>query len=483
MIVRGVAGESAAVRRLIRSSGGSIDAEVGILDGFIATVPIDRIDDLEAGDEVLSVTPNGQVQLATDTYDPASDINSVASAGESVTARQSWDRKAAGDGIGVVVIDTGVSRVKGLDGPGKVTYGPDFTPEAADPALANIDGYGHGTFMAGLIAANDLASPAGKPDAKNKTAYLGVAPNAKIISVKVGDRSGATAVASVIMGLDWVVQHAKDPSMNLRVVNLSFGTNSGQSYLLDPLAYSVERVWAAGIAVVVSAGNAGGATGAMTMPAQDPFIIAVGADHPMGTASTADDEIPTFSSRGDGIRNPDFVAPGVSLQGLRVPGSYIDREFGDVARLGSRFFRGSGTSQAAALVSGAIATMLSRNPRLTPDEVKALLIETAQPLPSADPQAQGAGLIDLAKAIKVRDPKKSAQKHWKAWGIGSLARSAGTWSGAGWDDSDWSGNRWTGNRWTGGTWGNTAASNRSMAGDANPAAWSGGGPWSEGGRG
>ena len=331
VVVRAADGAIGDARRLVIALGGSIEAEVAILNGFIGTVPADRVDDLLGRHEILSVTPNGAVQMASDPYDPAGDVNSMEAAGETITARQSWSKRAAGDGVGVVVIDTGVSAVKGLDGAGKLTYGPDFTPEANDPATRNVDGYGHGTFMAGLIAANDLGVPVTKVGRSDAGAYLGVAPNAHIISVKVGDSTGATVVGSVIMALDWVVQHAGDPSMNIRVVNLSFGTNSDQNYLLDPLAFAVERVWMSGIVVVTSAGNAGGTTGRMTMPALDPFVIAVGADHSMGTRKTDDDQIPVFSSRGDGVRNPDFVAPGVSLQGLRVPGSYVDQAFGSTA--------------------------------------------------------------------------------------------------------------------------------------------------------
>ncbi len=458
VIVRAANGDTGGARRLMEQLGGEIDRDVALLEGFIGSLPSDRLDDLAAHDSVASVTVDVAVRLATsDTYDPSADVNSLMSTGEAIKARHVWSKGPAGDGIGVAVIDTGVTRVRGLDAPGKVIYGPDLTPEALDPALADLDGYGHGTFMAGLIAGNDLGVPVTKANAKNTSDYLGIAPNATVISIKVGDRLGTTVVGSVILALDWVVEHAHDPAMNIRVVNLSFSTDSTQTYLLDPLAFAVERVWQHGIVVVTAAGNAGTSAGRMTMPAADPFVIAVGANHTMGTTKTDDDEIPTFSSRGDGSRNPDLVAPGVSMQGLRVPGSHADTTFGPTSAFGGRYIRGSGTSQAAAIASGAVAILLSRNPAMTPDEVKAVLMQTAKELSDADPQAQGAGLIDLEKAVKVKDPTKLVQRYWDSWGSGSLEAAGGTWTGPTWTGNRWSGNRWseatwTGNRWSGAIW-------------------------------
>ena len=162
-----------------------------------------------------------------------------------------------------------------------------------------------------------------------------------------------TDVSQVLAAIDWVVQHRQDHGLNIRVLNLAFGTDGAQDYRLDPLAFAVEVAWRKGIAVVVAAGNGGAAAGRLNNPAYDPFVIAVGAVDGNGTSTMADDVVPSWSSSGDGVRNPDLVAPGKSLVSLRVPGSHIDRTFGATARVGkTRFFRGTGTSQAAAFVSG-----------------------------------------------------------------------------------------------------------------------------------
>ena len=284
--------------------------------------------------------------------------------------------------------------------------------------------------------------------------------------------------------------------MNIRVLNLSFGTNSTQSYQIDPLAHAAEVAWRSGIVVVASAGNSGAASGRLTSPAIDPFIIAVGAADTHGSNVTSDDTIPSFSSNGDGIRNPDIVAPGVHVQSLRDPGSYIDDQYGRPAAITDRCFRGSGTSQAAAVVSGAVALLLQAHPSATPDQVKAALIGNAQRLPSAQDQAQGHGLINLRGLTRSYLLPPATQSWTQSDGSGPLEGSRGqghavlsgvelrndnsifgpldmaalasaeengtawdgtNWGGANWaDDSDpnssWSGNNWAGTSWAGTSW-------------------------------
>src|SRR5205085_152935 len=176
-------------------------------------------------------------------------------------------------------------------------------------------------------------------------------------SVKVADAVGATDVSQVIAAIDWVVQHRHDNGLNIRVLNLSFGTDGSQDYLLDPLVHAADVAWNAGIVVVVAAGNRGSGSTRLDNPARNPRLIAVGADDTKGTVVSSDDTIPEFSSSGDGVRNPDVVAPGQSIVSLRDTNSSIDMNYPD-ARVGTRFFRGSGTSAATAVVSGSAALLL-----------------------------------------------------------------------------------------------------------------------------
>jgi serine protease AprX len=303
-----------------------------------------------------------------------------------------------GQGIDVAVLDTGVSPVPGLDGPNKVVNGVDLSFDSQQPGAEFLDGYGHGTHLASIVAENDAESsdPAVAADG-----YQGIAPFARIVNVRAGDSLGRVDVTQVIAGLDWIVAHRNSGDLNIRVVLLAYGTDSTQSYKTDPLAHAVENAWQHGIVVVTSAGNAGfdgkaTATG-LTMPAADPMVIAVGGDDPNGTLSTADDTVAGFSSGGLNKRNPDFLAPAVSIEGLNVPGSTVDHLYGATAVTG-RFIRGSGTSQAAAVVAGLAADLLSYRPGLTPDQVKALLGSKSHKLAKVDPVVQGFGEVNLVTA-------------------------------------------------------------------------------------
>jgi len=398
-----------------------------------------------------------------------------------------------GKGVGVALIDTGVVSVPGLTS-GNVVNGPDLSLDNPSAQLEYADGFGHGTHMAGIIAGNDGTS----------TGYKGVAPGATLLNVKVGATDGAVDVSQVIAGIDWVVQHRNDNGMNVRVINLSYGTDGAQSYQLDPLAAAVEHAWKAGIVVVVAGGNNGTNIPSLDNPATDPYVISVGADDPSGTASSYDDTIPQFSSRGSAARHVDIVAPGQSIVSLRDPGSYIDTEY-PAAVVNTRFFKGSGTSQAAAVVSGAVALLLQSRPNLTPDQVKAALTGTATALPQASAQARGAGLLNVFNAnlalvgastqtwpassglgtlegargdVHISDngvfltgeqdifgsPWNAAA--WAAASAAGIAWNGGSWNGNEWAGACWCGDSWTGDEWSGHTWSGHTWSGHTWSGSA-----------------
>ena len=237
------------------------------------------------------------------------------------------------------------STLGGLGRPGALVRGPDFSSEGADRELAGLDTFGHGTHLAGLIAGHDPLN-----------GFQGIAPGARVVSVKVAGADGVTSLAQVLAGMNWVREHRDDPGLNIRVLNLSLGTTDEADYRRDFLAWAAEQLWKDGIAVVASAGNEGAGAHVLDMPAADPYVIAVGATDTGATPDPADDRVADFSSR-SALRGPDVVAPGTGVVSLRVPGSTLDEEFPG-ARVGDGFFRGSGTSQAAAVVSGLAARLL-----------------------------------------------------------------------------------------------------------------------------
>jgi serine protease AprX len=218
--------------------------------------------------------------------------------------------------------------------------------------------------------------------------------------VKVAGWSGATDVSVALAGLEWVAAH--HVQYGIRVVNLSFGTDSSQDYEIDPLNFAVQRLWRAGVVVVVAAGNRGEGSSKIDKPGDDPLVITVGAADTAGTANPADDSVAPFSSHGpthDGVEKPDLLAPGITIPAPRVRGSTIDA-MRRAARVDRHYFKGSGTSQATAIVSGVVALMLDANPDLSPDQVKALLTETASPALRGQPGA-GAGLVHASRAVEA----------------------------------------------------------------------------------
>jgi serine protease AprX len=441
-------------------------------------------------------------------YNAAADVYSMANVRAQMDVNGWWDDGYTGKGVDVAVIDTGVSPVQGLNNPGQVVYGPDLSLESQNPSLTNLDTNGHGTFMAGLIAGHDpgVAQPYSNAPASS---YLGIAPDSRIVSLKVATADGGVDVTQVIAAIDWVVQHAHDPGFNIRVISLSYGTNSVQPYKTDPLAYAVEQAWKSGIVVVVAAGNTGYQRGnkapGLADPAYDPYAIAVGGYNGMGTDRFSDDTMGAYSASSAGCgdcKNPDFVAPGTHIQGLRDPGGYIDLNHPE-GRIDDRFFRGSGTSEATAITAGTVALILQKYPDMTPDQVKRFIADNAQKIPGADTQAQGGGEIDLKKLSHTK-PAQYKQTFKDSTGSGSLESSRGTdhislngtpltgnqdifgqpfnsaaiaqaeaqgssWSGGTWNGNSWSGNSWSGNSWSGNSWSGNSWSGSSWSGSS----WSG----------
>lgn len=486
VIVRSTADQVARAEHAVLAAGGRIDLPLHIINGFAATVPASALARLALLPAIWAITPDEPVHM--NAMDPAlgydtGDDGSPYLVAKSIGANDAWGAGYTGAGVDVALIDTGVVPLPELAG--RLINGPDLSPESQIDALRQLDTYGHGTHLAGLIAGRDPALPAGQVATASN--YTGVAPGARVVSVKVATYNGATDVSQVLAAIDWVVQNRNKGGLNIRVLNLSFGTDGTQDYRLDPLTYAAEVAWRAGIVVVAAGGNEGFGSIRLNNPAYDPFIIAVGADDTRGTAGSGNDRVPDFSARGD-ARSVDFVAPGRSVISLRAAGSYLDQTQPQ-GRVGERFFRGSGTSQAAAVTSGAVALLLQQRPGLTPDQVKYILRESTAPLPNETSVAKGKGLVSVSRAINFATPTGTA--HVQTWepasGLGSLEAARGSvrlqehgvalsgeqdifgrsfstsdwaplsangtsWSGGMWNGSSWTGSSWTGSSWTGSSW-------------------------------
>jgi serine protease AprX len=488
----------------VAATGGRVVRALGIINGLDATVPSDALPWLAGQPGVVEVTRNAPLHLMSTSFDPVADVGSEYNTTRMTGAQAYWANGDTGRGVDVALIDSGVVGVNGLTAPGKVVNGPDLSFESQVAGTTYLDTFGHGTHMAGLIAGRDDAATAYAGDSSD---FVGMAPDARIVNVKVADAHGATDVSQVIAAIDWVVQHRNDNGLNVRVLNLSFGTDSSQPYTADPLAYAAEVAWRNGIVVVAAAGNAGFApSGSLTDPASDPYVIAVGAADTEGTTAESDDVVASFSQNGV-HRKPDLVAPGVHVVSLRDPGSYVDQTYSGTGLVGARFFRGSGTSQATALVSGAAALLISQRPWLTPDQVKDLLDSSAKPLTNQSANAQGNGELNLSAALTAV-PSTSAQNYTRSTGSGSLEGSRGSvhlvmngvtlqgeqdimgqafnsavmaaaesnatsWSGGVWNATSWSGTSWSGTSWSGTSWSATSWSGTSWSGTSwSATSWS-----------
>src|ERR687892_403308 len=434
VIVRERPGAGNEAEALVRALGGRVGRHIGIVDAFAARLPAGALPRLRRLDAVVAVTPNAWVRLshAVDGFDASLDAGSMYTIGQEVTrAGDLWNLGVTAAGVDVAVIDSGVVPVNGLTAPGKLVNGADLSFESQSAQLRYLDTYGHGTHMAGIIAGRDESVPL--PVKKgNHDHFVGMAPDARIVSVKVADA-------------------------------------------LDPLTYAVEVAWRKGIVVVVAAGSEGYGSPRLNNPAYDPYVIAVGAADPKGTYGHPDDVVAPFSSCGTPSRRPDLVAPGTSLVSLRDPGSTVDLQHPE-GRVGTRFFRGSGTSQSAAVVSGAAALVIDQRPSITPDQVRALLTASAVPLVGQDPNCQGAGILDL-KSLTSGPTPLGIQTWPFATGQGSLEAARGSghvsdgttdlvgemdifgsvWDGAAWSvaslaETSWQGGLWNGKSWSGKSW-------------------------------
>lgn len=304
-----------------------------------------------------------------------------------------------GQGVTVAVVDTGVATHPDFYSLGGQF---DFVNGAQGTPMAKVDGFGHGTHVAGMIGGTGSNSTSNK--------YQGVSTSAKIVGLRVLDANGRGVLSDVLRSLDWILTTGI-PQHNIRVANLSLGKGVEGLQAQDPLVHAVDAVWDAGVVVVVSAGNHGDSGHyTITSPGNSRKVITVGSLSENGTGGISwDDRVSSFSSRGptlfDHVLKPDLLAPGNRIMAPYAEGSTIgtlvtsDRIVCGNS-CGNRYLRLSGTSMAAGLVSGAAARMLQKDPSLTPATVKARLMKTARKL-NGDPTNVGAGLMDVEAAMNA----------------------------------------------------------------------------------
>ncbi len=376
---------------------------------------------------------------------------------EEIGVRPLWAQGITGAGVTIAVIDTGIAPVAELSD--QIVAAVDLSGDVADPTVEPGDDFGHGTHMAGIIAGREPGSDPARA-AERPEDFFGVAPDAGLISVKVARSDGSVTGASLVAGIDWVVRHADEHDIS--VLTLAFDAGEIESYRTDPVAAALERAWAAGIVVVTAAGNQGPSSGGLASTARDPYVIAVA-----GTDSTSASVVPDWASAGDGVRNPDLAAPGAHIASLRAPGSEADVTHPE-GRFGDREFLASGSSPAAAVVTGVVALLLDARPDLDPDQVKQLLVDSAVDI-DAPEQFVGNGLVDAAAV--VGGTAAATSQTWER-SIGSAGPTdfvvyydpaSSSWASSSWASSSWASSSWASSSWASSSWASSSWASSSWA--------------------
>jgi serine protease AprX len=400
------------------------------------------------------------------------DLSNVQIWPEVAQLTSAWPQAAGTPGPTIAFLDSGVDASNPAFG-GRVLDQENFYSGTSPNSPG--DGLGHGTFTAGIAAGAD-------------DGHAGGAPNAGIVSLDVLDDQGSGSTSDMIAALDWVLQNKAQ--YNIGVVNISIVASQNSSFLYDPLDKAVEKLWLNGVVVVTSAGNYGsdaGASGVQYAPANDPFVITVGATDTNGTVSTADDFAAPWSAWGvtnDGFAKPELSAPGRYMYGpVPSSGGAILAQLPD--RLVSPGYMWmSGTSFSAPVVSAAAAYVLANHPTWTPDQVKgALMLTAATPDGYTAGGALGVGEVQANAAATSADGtanpnlglnqfltvdpntglKQFDSDTWQTTAANDPAWNSMSWASMSWASASWSSMSWASMSWASMSWASMSWASMSWA--------------------
>ncbi|MFN8597443.1 MAG: S8 family peptidase [Anaerolineae bacterium] len=388
---------------------------------------------------------------------------------DTLNVRSVWNMGLKGTDVYVAVIDSGMApdwdfqRLPGE--PGMTSSRLHWQESFNDNTNLAYDTNGHGTHVAGII---------GGSGQKSNGLYKGIAPNVGFISVKVSDDNGMSYESDVVAAMQWVYDNNQRVGTltaitpyRIRVVNLSLNSTVEQSYHTSPLSAAAEILWFNGVVVVASAGNVTAETGYNTIntgPANDPFIITVGASDENGTAARSDDVVTNFSAHGvtlDGFQKPNIIAPGKNIVSTLAESSWWRNNYND-RFVDGIYFRASGTSMAAPMVTGAVALLLQDEPNLTPDQVKYRLTHTGTLIQGAPGDSISYPYLDVYAAVTGATTQSSntgiaaSQLLWTGsnpvtWG--SVQWGSVQWGSVQWGSVQWGSVQWGSVQWGSDYWG------------------------------
>jgi serine protease AprX len=451
-------GQTDHAEEQVVKQGGTITHALDIINAFAAEMTAQSAVELSRMETVRWVSLDAKVtsSACAQCVDTANLANSYI---KTIRADKAWNTSPywQGKGVGIAILDSGINPSGDL-----------YTTMGVNRQVADVyfntdynqntsDGYGHGTHISS-VAAGDGSDSNGK--------YIGVAPLANVINVKVTNDDGSARSSDVIAGLQWILENKN--TYNIRVVNISFNSTVEESYHTSPLDAAVEILWFNKIVVVVSAGNK--ANGIIYPPANDPFVITVGATDDKGTISLNDDVVTTFSAYGetsDGFLKPDLIAPGRNIVARLVNTNMGMAQAHPSNVIAQTYFRMSGTSVSAPMVSGAVAILLQSEPTLTPDQVKYRLTTTAnKSWTGYNSSKAGSGYLDVYKAVTTKTTASSNTKTlpsqllttgsepitWASTGWTSVGWNTVGWNTVGWNTVGWNTVGWNTVGWNTDYW-------------------------------
>jgi serine protease AprX len=446
-----VLGDEDHVTGAIENLGGEVTKDLHIINAFAADLSAGAALELARHQGVRWVSLDGALEGAgkPPPKNPPSELPENVYL-DTMNVRSVWEMGYLGEGVGVAVIDSGISTDR------------DFSTEIGTPfsrivkqvsfnseSFQTADATGHGTHVAGIIGGNGTAADG---------FYSGVAPKVDLINLKISDENGMAYESDAVAAMQWVYDNKEQ--YNIRVVNLSIQSASEMSYHQSPMDAAAEILWFNGVVVVAASGNwdpQGVYNPILAAPANDPFIITVGASNEKGSARIQDDAWANFSAWGmtqDGFYKPDIMAPGKDIISVLSMSSDWDEVYPEKVVLTNEYIRLSGSSMSAPMVSGAVALLLQAEPDLTPDQVKYRLTHASASL-------QGISYLDVYEAITTPTTESAntgltaSQLLWTGdepvtWG--SVAWNSVAWNSVAWNSVAWNSVAWNSVAWNSVAW-------------------------------
>jgi serine protease AprX len=438
--------DSVDLNKDISALGGKVTDEWDFINALLVEIPENQLNKLASLPGVFAVKHDAEAvdlsgERTRDTVD-YSDERFKNVYNYAVGVQRVWEHRITGKGITVAVVDSGIYPGEGSDFGNRLVANVKFNGDVNPRG----DSFGHGTHVAGIIGGNG---------ANSQREYIGIAPHANLISVRFTDNQGRGYESNLISSLEWIYQNHE--KYNIRVVNISSGVGTKQSYKESGVSAAAELLWHKGIVVVASAGNKGGERcSTCYAPANDPFVITVGAVDDNNTRTLEDDYMKSWSSIGktlDGHYKPDIVAPGSEIVSYMPTGTLRSQKEDNIIH--HKYFKMGGTSMSAPIVSGIVALMLEVHPEWTPDQVKWVLQHTTRSYGLVDRDTNLShqdsyvpGMVAADKAVFYTGTPRNANQglHLNPFIIdpltGTIFSNKMSWANMSWANMSWANMSW-----------------------------------------